>query len=129
MRSCRVFVLLAALFAFALITPAPAAAQFGKLKDKVKDKVERKVDQKTDQAIDKALEKPAGEGEGDAGDETSAPAPAPEIVSAVDFDAVQKIKYRGNRSLFPTGPGACPVCGRAGPRPRWHRGHGRGPRR
>lgn len=78
MRSCRVFVLLAALFAFALITPAPAAAQFGKLKDKVKDKVERKVDQKTDQAIDKALEKPAGEGEGDAGDETSAPAPAPE---------------------------------------------------
>lgn len=39
----------------------------------------------------------------------AAPTPAPEIVADVDFDAVQKIRYRGDRALFPTGPGACPV--------------------
>ncbi len=37
------------------------------------------------------------------------PAAAPAIVADVDFDAVQKIKYRGDRALFPAGPGACPV--------------------
>lgn len=39
----------------------------------------------------------------------AAPPPAPSIVADVDFDAVQKIRYRGDRSLFPAGPGACPV--------------------
>jgi glucans biosynthesis protein len=39
----------------------------------------------------------------------AAPTPAPAIVADVDFDAVQKIKYRGDRAMFPTGPGACPV--------------------
>jgi len=77
MRSRPVSVLSVALLAIALMAPLPAAAQFGKLKDKVKDKVERKVDQKTDQAIDKAIEKPAGEAERGSDDETPAPAPAP----------------------------------------------------
>jgi len=45
-----------ALAALSLATAPPAAAQFGKLKDKVKNKVERKVDQKTDQAIDKTID-------------------------------------------------------------------------
>ncbi|MFA5900613.1 MAG: glucan biosynthesis protein [Hyphomicrobium sp.] len=38
-----------------------------------------------------------------------APEPAPEIVSRVDFDAVQKIKFRADRELWPSGPGAYPV--------------------
>ncbi|MBK8167812.1 MAG: OmpA family protein [bacterium] len=75
MRPRSLLVLIATLFAFAVVAPAPAAAQFGKLKDKVKDKVERKVDQKTDKAIDKALEGPSDQGK-DA--EASPPAPADE---------------------------------------------------
>lgn len=62
MRPRSLFALVAVLFAFAVVAPSPAAAQFGKLKDKVKDKVERKVDRKTDETIDKALEGPAGDG-------------------------------------------------------------------
>lgn len=38
-----------------------------------------------------------------------APDAAPEIVSRVDFDAVQKIKFRADRELWPAGPGAYPV--------------------
>jgi periplasmic glucans biosynthesis protein len=38
-----------------------------------------------------------------------AAAPAPKIVDAVDFDAVQAIKFRADRELWPSGPGACPV--------------------
>lgn len=56
MRSRLSFVAVALLMAAVLAWAPPAAAQFGKLKDKVKDKVERKVDQKTDQTIDKAIE-------------------------------------------------------------------------
>ena len=37
------------------------------------------------------------------------PAPAPEIVSTIDFDAVQKIKFRASRALWGRGPGAYPV--------------------
>ncbi len=37
------------------------------------------------------------------------PAPAPEIVSKIDFDAVQKIKFRAQRGLWKNGPGAYPV--------------------
>ena len=43
----------------------PAAAQFGKLKDKVKKKVENKVDKKTDDAIDDALDGAEDAVEGD----------------------------------------------------------------
>jgi len=39
----------------------------------------------------------------------AAPTPAPEIVQDVDFDAAQKIKFRADRALWPSGPGACPV--------------------
>lgn len=38
-----------------------------------------------------------------------APAPAPRIVDSVDFDAVQAIKFRADRALWPSGPGAYPV--------------------
>jgi len=38
-----------------------------------------------------------------------APTAAPAIVADVDFDAVQKIKFRADRALWPNGPGACPV--------------------
>ncbi len=33
----------------------------------------------------------------------------PHTVSKVDFDAIQAIKFRADRALWPTGPGACPV--------------------
>ena len=55
---------LLAVAAFTFTTATPAAAQFGKLKDKVKNKVERKVDQKTDKAIDKTIDG-VTEGQGD----------------------------------------------------------------
>lgn len=80
MRSRSLLVLIAVLFAFAVVAPTPAAAQFGKLKDKVKDKVERKVDRKTDQAIDKALEGPSGEARNV---EATEPAPADEAEAPV----------------------------------------------
>lgn len=64
---------LLAVAAFSLATATPAAAQFGKLKDKVKSKVERKVDQKTDQAIDKTIDQ-ATEGKGDQGQAPDQPA-------------------------------------------------------
>jgi glucans biosynthesis protein len=35
--------------------------------------------------------------------------PAPEMVAKIDFDAVQKIKFRPNRALWSGGPGAYPV--------------------
>lgn len=38
-----------------------------------------------------------------------APTPAPAIVDDVDFDAVQKIRYRADRALWSSGPGAYPV--------------------
>jgi periplasmic glucans biosynthesis protein len=38
-----------------------------------------------------------------------APAPSPKVVDAVTFDAVQAIKFRADRALWPDGPGACPV--------------------
>ena len=38
-----------------------------------------------------------------------APAPSPKVVDTVDFDAVQAIKFRADRALWPDGPGACPV--------------------
>ncbi len=56
MRARLPLPVLALLFLFTLSAATPAAAQFGKLKDKVKSKVERKVDQKTDQAIDKTID-------------------------------------------------------------------------
>lgn len=56
MRSRLSIIAIAFFVAAVFASPQPAAAQFGKLKDKVKDKVEKKVDQKTDQAIDKAIE-------------------------------------------------------------------------
>ena len=33
----------------------------------------------------------------------------PRVVDTVDFDAVQAIKFRADRALWPAGPGACPV--------------------
>lgn len=85
MRSRSVLALIAALLAFAVVAPPPAAAQFGKLKDKVKDKVEQKVDRKTDQAIDKALEGPSGDGtDVDAAD----PAPVDEAGEPVPASGV-----------------------------------------
>ncbi len=72
MRARLPLPVLALLFLFTLSAATPAAAQFGKLKDKVKSKVERKVDQKTDQAIDKTIDG-AVDGVGKDGD---APAPA-----------------------------------------------------
>jgi glucans biosynthesis protein len=38
-----------------------------------------------------------------------APPPALDIVGKIDFDAVQKIKFRPERGLWPDGPGAFPV--------------------
>lgn len=89
MRPRLLFLLPAALIIMTLVSPAPAAAQFGKLKDKVKDKVERKVDQKTDKAIDKALEGPSGSGdvEAPAPAQVPAPAEAPAPVPAGDAGA------------------------------------------
>ncbi|MBK7048195.1 MAG: hypothetical protein IPH48_17165 [bacterium] len=72
MRARLPLPVLALLFIFTLSAATPAAAQFGKLKDKVKSKVERKVDQKTDQAIDKTIDG-AVDGTGKDGE---APAPA-----------------------------------------------------
>ncbi|MBK7190259.1 MAG: OmpA family protein [bacterium] len=72
MRARLPLPVLALLFLFTLSAATPAAAQFGKLKDKVKSKVERKVDQKTDQAIDKTIDG-AVDGVGKDGE---APAPA-----------------------------------------------------
>jgi OOP family OmpA-OmpF porin len=72
MRARLPLPVLALLFIFTLSAATPAAAQFGKLKDKVKNKVERKVDQKTDQAIDKTIDG-AVDGVGKDGE---APAPA-----------------------------------------------------
>ncbi len=72
MRARLPLPVLALLFIFTLSAATPAAAQFGKLKDKVKSKVERKVDQKTDQAIDKTIDG-AVDGVGKDGE---APAPA-----------------------------------------------------
>ena len=81
MRQPMSIVALLFLFAVSLMAPPPAAAQFGKLKDKVKDKVERKVDQKTDQAIDKTIDETidgATEGKSPAAqDEAAPPAGAP----------------------------------------------------
>ncbi|MDP1909449.1 MAG: glucan biosynthesis protein [Hyphomicrobium sp.] len=37
------------------------------------------------------------------------PPPAPKVVDRVDFDAVQAIKFRADRALWPAGPGPCPV--------------------
>jgi glucans biosynthesis protein len=37
------------------------------------------------------------------------PPPAPKVVDKVDFDAVQAIKFRADRALWPAGPGPCPV--------------------
>ncbi|WP_068462222.1 glucan biosynthesis protein [Hyphomicrobium sulfonivorans] len=38
-----------------------------------------------------------------------APPAAAEIVASIDFDAAQKIRFRGDRELWPTGPGSFPV--------------------
>ena len=38
-----------------------------------------------------------------------APRPASPVVDKVDFDAVQAIKFRADRALWPSGPGPCPV--------------------
>ena len=38
-----------------------------------------------------------------------APRPASPVVDQVDFDAVQAIKFRADRALWPSGPGPCPV--------------------
>ena len=38
-----------------------------------------------------------------------APPTPSQTVSKVDFDAVQAIKFRADRALWPTGPGVCPV--------------------
>lgn len=35
--------------------------------------------------------------------------PSPATIAKIDFDAVQKIKFRANRALWPNGPGAYPV--------------------
>jgi outer membrane protein OmpA-like peptidoglycan-associated protein len=72
MRARLPLPVLVLLFIFTLSAATPAAAQFGKLKDKVKSKVERKVDEKTDQAIDKTIDG-AVDGVGKDGE---APAPA-----------------------------------------------------
>jgi glucans biosynthesis protein len=37
------------------------------------------------------------------------PRAAAQAVAQVDFDAVQKIKFRADRELWPSGPGPCPV--------------------
>ncbi|HWK33343.1 MAG TPA: glucan biosynthesis protein [Hyphomicrobium sp.] len=37
------------------------------------------------------------------------PAPPQEIVAHVDFDAAQKIRFRADRALWPSGPGTFPV--------------------
>jgi OmpA-OmpF porin, OOP family len=75
---------LLAVATFSLATATPAAAQFGKLKDKVKNKVERKVDQKTDQAIDKTIDQ-ATEGKGD--QESAPDQPAEGQAPAADGEA------------------------------------------
>ena len=38
-----------------------------------------------------------------------APGPASKVVDKVDFDAVQAIKFRADRALWPAGPGPYPV--------------------
>ncbi|MBK9471295.1 MAG: OmpA family protein [bacterium] len=78
MRARLPLPVLALLFLFTLSAATPAAAQFGKLKDKVKSKVERKVDEKTDQAIDKTIDG-AVDGTGKDGE---APAPAEPVAPA-----------------------------------------------
>jgi glucans biosynthesis protein len=44
-----------------------------------------------------------------AGKPYAAPTPASAAVQDVDFDAVQAIKFRADRALWPDGPGPCPV--------------------
>jgi outer membrane protein OmpA-like peptidoglycan-associated protein len=55
-RSARALLALAAVTVCVLGAPAPASAQFGKLKNKVKEKIDQRVDQKTDEAATKAVD-------------------------------------------------------------------------